>query len=33
MAHTTRYVGSYADGLKSGIGKMVFPNGDIFEGA
>ena len=27
-----KYVGNYADGLKSGVGKMVFPNGDIYEG-
>jgi hypothetical protein len=27
-----RYEGNYRDGLKSGFGKMVFPNGDIYEG-
>lgn len=27
-----RYEGSYVDGVKSGIGKLVFPNGDLYEG-
>jgi hypothetical protein len=27
-----RYEGNYKDGLKSGVGKMVFPNGDVYEG-
>jgi hypothetical protein len=27
-----RYEGNYKDGLKHGVGKMVFPNGDIYEG-
>lgn len=27
-----RYEGNYKDGLKDGYGKMVYPNGDIYEG-
>lgn len=27
-----RYEGDYKDGLKHGVGKMVFPNGNIYEG-
>lgn len=27
-----RYEGNYKDGLKHGIGKMKFPNGDTYEG-
>ena len=27
-----RYEGNYKDGMKHGAGKMVFPNGDIYEG-
>lgn len=27
-----RYEGNYKDGLKHGMGKMVFPNGNIYEG-
>jgi hypothetical protein len=27
-----RYEGNYKDGVKSGVGKMTFPNGDIYEG-
>ena len=27
-----RYTGNYKDGQKNGIGKMVYPNGDIYEG-
>lgn len=26
------YEGSYADGKKNGVGKMVFPNGDVYHG-
>lgn len=27
-----RYEGHYKHGMKHGIGKMTFPNGDIYEG-
>lgn len=27
-----RYEGNYKDGLKHGVGKMVFPTGDLYEG-
>jgi hypothetical protein len=27
-----RYEGNYRDGLKSGVGRMTFPNGDVYEG-
>ena len=27
-----RYEGLYLNGMKTGLGKMVYPNGDIFEG-
>jgi hypothetical protein len=27
-----RYEGNYKDGNKCGVGKMVYPNGDIYEG-
>ena len=27
-----RFEGNYKDGLKTGFGKMVYPNGDIYEG-
>ena len=27
-----RYEGNYKDGLKHGVGKMIFPTGDIYEG-
>lgn len=27
-----RYEGNYKDGLKHGVGKMVYPNGDVYEG-
>lgn len=26
------YEGNYVDGVKSGVGKMTFPNGDIYHG-
>jgi hypothetical protein len=26
------YAGSYADGKKNGLGKMIFPNGDVYFG-
>ena len=26
------YTGSYVDGKRSGVGKMTFPNGDVYEG-
>lgn len=26
------YTGSYADGKRCGVGKMTFPNGDVYEG-
>ncbi len=29
---TARYTGNYVNGQKSGIGKMVYPNGDVYEG-
>ena len=27
-----RYEGNYKDGLKHGVGKIIFPTGDIYEG-
>lgn len=27
-----KYEGNYKDGLKCGVGKMTFPNGDIYQG-
>jgi hypothetical protein len=27
-----RYEGNYKDGLKHGVGKMVFPGGNTYEG-
>jgi hypothetical protein len=27
-----KYEGNYKDGMKSGYGKMKFPNGDLYEG-
>lgn len=27
-----RYEGNYKDGIRSGFGKMTYPNGDIYEG-
>lgn len=27
-----RYEGNYKNGLRTGQGKMIFPNGDIYEG-
>ena len=27
-----RFEGNYKDGLRTGFGKMVYPNGDIYEG-
>ena len=27
-----RYEGEYKDGMKTGKGRMVYPNGDIYEG-
>lgn len=27
-----RYEGNYKDGQKSGVGRMTFPNGDVYEG-
>ena len=27
-----RFEGNYKDGLKHGIGKMKYPNGDVYEG-
>lgn len=32
LVEKARYEGNYKDGLKHGIGKMVFPNGDLYEG-
>ena len=29
---TARYEGNYMNGVKSGVGKLLFPNGDIYEG-
>ncbi len=31
-APSVRYEGEYAEGKKSGIGKMTFPNGDKYHG-
>lgn len=27
-----RYEGNYKDGVRCGVGKMIYPNGDIYEG-
>lgn len=27
-----KYEGNYKDGLKCGVGKMTFPNGDVYQG-
>jgi hypothetical protein len=27
-----RYEGNYKDGVRCGVGKMVYPNGDTYEG-
>ena len=27
-----RYEGNFKDGLKHGVGKMIFPTGDVYEG-
>ena len=32
LVEKARYEGNYKDGIKLGFGKMVYPNGDIYEG-
>lgn len=32
LIEKAKYEGNYVNGQKSGIGKMTFPNGDIYEG-
>jgi hypothetical protein len=32
LVEKARYEGNYKDGLKHGVGKMKFPNGDVYEG-
>jgi len=32
LVEKAKFAGDYKDGLKSGNGKMVYPNGDIYEG-
>mmetsp|Transcript_5875 Transcript_5875/g.9678 ORF Transcript_5875/g.9678 Transcript_5875/m.9678 type:complete len:232 (+) Transcript_5875:51-746(+) len=32
LQEKARYEGDYKDGLKHGVGKMVYPNGDVYEG-
>lgn len=32
LVQKAKYEGNYKDGLKSGIGKMLYPNGDVYEG-
>lgn len=32
LVEKARYEGNYKDGLKQGVGKMRFPNGDVYEG-
>jgi len=32
LIEKAKYDGNYKDGLKNGVGKMVYPNGDIYEG-
>jgi hypothetical protein len=32
LVEKAKYDGTYKDGLKHGVGRMNFPNGDIFEG-
>lgn len=32
LVEKARYEGNYVDGQKSGVGKMVYPNGDVYEG-
>ena len=32
LVEKARFEGNYKDGLKTGFGKMVYPNGDIYEG-
>ena len=32
VVEKARYDGNYKDGLKHGFGRMVYPNGDIYEG-
>jgi hypothetical protein len=32
LVEKARFEGNYINGVKSGFGKMVYPNGDIFEG-
>jgi len=32
LVEKARYTGNYKDGQKHGVGKMIYPNGDIYEG-
>ena len=32
LVEKARYAGNYVNGQKSGVGKMVYPNGDVYEG-
>ncbi len=32
VVEKARFEGNYKDGLKHGYGRMVYPNGDIYEG-
>jgi hypothetical protein len=32
LVEKAKYEGNYKDGLKNGVGKMLYPNGDIYEG-
>jgi hypothetical protein len=32
MKENAKYEGAYADGKKNGVGKMTYPNGDIYHG-
>ena len=32
LKQRARFEGEYKDGLRSGVGTMIFPNGDVYEG-
>jgi hypothetical protein len=32
LVEKAKYDGNYKDGLKNGVGKMIYPNGDFYEG-
>jgi hypothetical protein len=32
LVEKARYEGNFKDGQKTGFGKMIYPNGDIYEG-